>query len=372
MKSATEIKVWRHFDLSMLLTTIVLVGFGLAMIYSATFEPEAVRQIDPLVTRHAAYAAVGLLFLVLMVSLDYRVLADVGGLLYVVTILALVAVLVLGRFAHGAQRWIDLGFFQFQPSEPAKLFMIAVLAKYFADNRERIQHLRHVLISLAIVAVPAGLTLVQPDLGTSLVYGAIWLGMAIVAGLRVRHFLYLVGAVAALSPILWLMMPPYMRERLTIFLNPEAEPLGAGYNVIQATISVGSGGLVGRGFLSGTQSQLHYLRVQYADFIFAVLAEELGFIGSLVLFGLFAFLGYRAMRAALISSEPFGRLLAVGILSMISFQFYVNVGMNIGLLPVTGIPLPFISFGGTSLVTLLAAIGVLESVVMRHRRFELF
>ena len=167
-------------------------------------------------------------------------------------------------------------------------------------------------------------------------------------------------------------MPPYMRSRLVIFANPDVDPLGAGYNVIQATISVGSGGLTGRGFLSGTQSQLHYLRVQYADFIFAVLAEELGFLGALFLFVLFGLLLYRALRAAFLSSEPFGRLVAVGVISMLAFQFFVNVGMNVGLLPVTGIPLPFISFGGTSLVTVMASIGILESIVMRHRRFELF
>lgn len=372
MNSPTEVRIWRHFDLVLLLITLALIAYGLAMVYSATFDPELPTGIDPLVSRHAIAAVIGLIVLIVMVSVDYRILANLGIPLFISAVGLLLVVMVLGRLAHGAQRWIDLGGFQFQPSEPAKLFMIAVLAKYFADNRERITQLRHVLISLAIVSVPAGLTLVQPDLGTCLVYLAIWFGMVVVAGLRLRHFLYLVGAMVAAAPFAWLVMPEYMRSRIHIFLNPESEPLGAGYNVIQAIISVGAGGMTGQGFLSGTQGQLHYLRVRYADFIFAVLAEELGFVGALVLFGLFALLFYRAMRIAILSSESFGRLLAVGILSMLAFQFFVNVGMNVGLLPVTGIPLPFISFGGTSLVTVLAAIGVLESIVMRHRRFELF
>lgn len=367
----TDVKVWRHFDVPLLLIVLCLIAIGLAMIHSATFDAEAAGGIDGRVVRQAASAALGLVFLAVLVSLDYRVLARLGVVMYVLAVALLAAVMFLGRQDYGAQRWVDLGFFQFQPSEPAKLFMVAVLAKYFAANRESIHRFRHIVLSLAIVSVPLVLTVVQPDLGTALVYAAIWLGIAIVAGLRLRHLGFLFGAAVVLAPVFWSLMPAYQRSRINVFLNPDADPLGAGYNVIQATISVGAGGLLGRGFLSGTQSQLRYLRVQYADFIFAVLAEELGFVGVLALFALFGLLLYRALRAAYVAGDVFGRLLAVGIVSMIAFQFFVNVGMNVGVLPVTGIPLPLISYGGSSMVTLLASVGVLESVITRHRRFEL-
>jgi rod shape determining protein RodA len=340
------------------------------MIYSATFETEPGASIDPRVLRHVVYAAIGTLAMVLLIGLDYRALANVAAALWLTAVAALVLVLALGRLAHGAQRWIDLGFFQLQPSEPAKLFVIIALARYFSTRRERIHHFRTVLVSLGIVLVPFFLTLAEPDLGTASVFLAIWLGMAFAAGMRWRHFAIIGGLGLATLPVAWNLVPGYMRARVLIFLNPEADALDQGYNIIQAAISVGSGGWFGRGFLSGTQSQLHFLRVQYADFIFAVLAEELGFVGAMALFALFAILIFRGLRAAYIASEPFGRLLPVGVISMLMFQLFVNVGMNVSLLPVAGIPLPFISFGGSSLITFMAAIGIVESVTMRHRRFE--
>ena len=340
------------------------------MIYSATFGTEPGSTVDPRVVRHIVYAGIGAVAMVLLIGLDYRALANVATLLWLAAIAALVLVLVLGRLAHGAQRWIDLGFFQLQPSEPAKLFVIIALARYFSTRRERIHHFRTIVISLALALVPFLLTLSQPDLGTASIFLAIWLGMAFAAGMRFRHLAILAGLGLAALPIAWNLVPGYMRARVLIFLNPEADALDQGYNIIQAAISVGSGGWFGRGFLSGTQSQLHFLRVQYADFIFAVLAEELGFMGAMALFALFAIVIYRGLRAAWVASEPFGRLLAVGVSTMLMYQLFVNVGMNVSLLPVVGIPLPFISFGGSSLITFMAAIGIIESVTMRHRRFE--
>jgi rod shape determining protein RodA len=365
-----ESRIWRHFDFALLSATFALIAFGLAMIYSATYGTEPGATVDPRVIRQFAYAAVGIGVMVVLVGLDYRLLANLAGLLYAIAIGALVIVLVLGRLHYGAQRWIDLGFFQLQPSEPAKLLVAVALARYFAVNRERIHRLRTVLTSLAIALLPFFLTLIEPDLGTALVFLAIWFGTAYAAGLRWRHIgLLLVGG-TLLLPIAWQTVPGYMRSRVLIFLDPYSDPLDKGYNIIQATISVGSGGWLGRGFLSGTQSQLHFLRVQYADFIFSVLAEELGFVGAMVLFALFTVLVLRGLRSAFLASEPFGRLLAVAVVSMIMFQVFVNVGMNISILPVTGIPLPFISFGGSSLITFMAAVGILESITMRHRKFE--
>jgi rod shape determining protein RodA len=340
------------------------------MIYSATYGTEPGATVDPRVIRQMAYAAAGIGVMVVMVGFDYRLLSNLAGLLYAVAIGALVVVLVLGRLHYGAQRWIDLGFFQLQPSEPAKLLVAVALARYFAVNRERMHRLRTVAVSLVIAGLPFFLTLIEPDLGTALVFMAIWFGTAYAAGIRWRHIGLLAAVGALLLPVGWQMVPGYMRARVQIFLDPYSDPLDKGYNIIQATISVGSGGWLGRGFLSGTQSQLHFLRVQYADFIFSVLAEELGFVGAIVLFGLLTVVVLRGLRSAYLASEPFGRLLAVAIVSMIMFQVFVNVGMNIAILPVAGIPLPFISFGGSSLLTFMAAIGILESITMRHRKFE--
>ncbi len=199
---------------------------------------------------------------------------------------------------------------------------------------------------------------------------AIWLGLLFAAGAPLRYFAGLVGLAAVAAPAVWLVMQDYQRQRILTFLNPWSAPTTSGYNVIQALISVGAGGLTGRGYLSGSQSQLHFLRVQYADFIFSVLAEELGFVGAVALLVLFAIVFLRGFRAAMRSRETFGCLICCGIVTMIAYQVVVNVGMNEGLLPVTGVPLPMISYGGSSLMTFMGSLGILESVVMRHRKFE--
>jgi rod shape determining protein RodA len=340
------------------------------MIYSATYGTDAGASLDPHVVRQTLYAVFGCIALVILVGFDYRLLGSFAVPLYIAGTAALVLVMVLGRLDYGARRWIDFGFFQLQPSEPVKLIVAIALARYFAVNRERIHRFTTLLGSLAIAMLPFLLTLLEPDLGTALVFLAIWFVTAYAGGVRWRHLVVIGAAGGAAIPVVWEFLPAYMRSRVYIFLDPYSRPLEEGYNVIQAQISVGSGGLFGRGFLSGTQSQLHFLRVQYADFIFSVLAEELGFVGAMALFALFAILLLRGLRSAYLASEPFGRLLAVGIVGMILFQLFVNVGMNISILPVAGIPLPFISFGGSSLITFMAAIGILESITMRHRKFQ--
>jgi rod shape determining protein RodA len=220
--------------------------------------------------------------------------------------------------------------------------------------------------------VPIGLTLIQPDLGTSLVLVAIWASIVFVAGGRPIHFASLALLGGATSPLLWQMMPEYQKERIYVFLSgPWAYFRTEGYNIIQALTSIGSGGLTGRGYLSGTQTQLHFLRVKYADFIFAVVGEELGFVGAVALIGMLLFLLMRGLRAAAIARDDFGRLVCVGIVGGLAFQALVNIAVNVNFSPVTGIPLPLISYGGSSALTVLASIGVLQSVAMRHRRFEL-
>ncbi|MBI2941991.1 MAG: rod shape-determining protein RodA [Chloroflexi bacterium] len=365
-----SLRDWRHFDLTLFGAAVLLVAYGLLMIYSATLGIEDGGALDSRVIRQAAYAAIGFCLLLLVSAMDYHMLATLAYAMYAVTIVLLTVVLITGQIFHGAQRWIDLGLFPLQPSEAAKLATALALARYLSDRGERIHQARFILRTLLFPAMPAALILAQPDVGTAAIQFAIWLGVIVVAGARFVHLGALLGATIALTPLAWLLMQDYMRKRVMIFLDPASDPLGAGYNVIQALIGVGSGGLLGRGFTSGTQSQLHFLRVKYADFIFSVLAEELGFVGAMVLLALFLVVLLRGLRVMFISADTFGRLTATGLLSAILLQVSVNIGMNIGLLPVTGVTLPLISYGGSSLLTVLVSLGVLESVAMRHRKFE--
>ncbi|MBI2955018.1 MAG: rod shape-determining protein RodA [Chloroflexi bacterium] len=363
-------KVWRHLDIPLLLLTLLLVGYGLAMVYSATYQPDSHLLSNDLLVKQGIYAFIGLALLTVMLTIDYRILGNVAHITYAVAVGLLALVLIIGRVTHGSQRWVDLGIFPLQPSELAKLLLIITLAKYMADHEEEMGEFRHVAISLGIVAVPAALTFIQPDLGTAVILLSIWTGMAVMAGVRLVHWAILGVAAILAAPLGYLGMQDYMRTRLTVFLDPQSDPLGAGYNIIQALTAVGSGGWLGRGFTSGTQSQLNFLRVQYADFIFSVLAEELGFIGAVLLFVLIVSLLLRVLKATALSTETFGRLVATGIVAWLTFQSFVNIGMNIQLLPVTGVPLPFISYGGSSLIMALVAIGVTESIIMRHKKIE--
>jgi rod shape determining protein RodA len=226
-----------------------------------------------------------------------------------------------------------------------------------------------VLASLGIVGLPTLLIYLQPDLGTSLTLVAIWIAMVWVARIRIRHLAVLLGTAVVLLPAVWLSLQDYMRQRLMLFINPAGDPDGY-FNVHQALVSIGSGGWFGKGLTHGTQSQLHFLRVRHTDFIFAVAAEELGFLGAVAMIGLIFFALWRMVRVAELSRDTFGRLIVAGVVALILFQSVVNIGMNLGLLPVTGIPLPFVSYGGSSFITLMVGIGLVESVAMRHKKLE--
>ncbi|MGI8422749.1 MAG: rod shape-determining protein RodA [Chloroflexota bacterium] len=363
-------KSWLKFDPWLLATALVLVSYGLLVIRSATMLAD--QPVSRQLLSQAVYAGAGVAVMFAVAALDYRVLGALWIGLYLGMLGLLGFVLVAGKTIYGAQRWIAVGPFSFQPSEVAKIVVIVCLARFLASRADEGHSLRSVLMSFGIVAAPALLVYRQPDLGTSLVLLAIWMGMVFVAGAPLR---WLVGAASVpfvAFPVIWRFMHDYMRRRLLIFLSPERDPFGEGYNVIQARISVGSGGWWGRGLGNGTQTQLNFLKVQHSDFIFAVLAEELGFIGAVALFALFGALFWRCLRVGQRSRDTFGRLLAAGVVSMVLFQLFINVGMNIGLAPVTGIPLPFISAGGSSLLGLFACLGMLQSVLIHSqaRRYD--
>ncbi|MDE3096599.1 MAG: rod shape-determining protein RodA [Chloroflexota bacterium] len=359
-----------EFDYLLALAAVALTAYGALLIYSgslATYGSPSAALSHP-VSRQIAFAVVGVVAMLVLTRVDYRLFGPLSLTLYVLSLAGLVFVLVAGGSAYGSRRWISIGGTQVQASEIAKVCTVIMLAKFFADNEERVKSLRVFAISIAIVAVPAVLVVLEPDLGSAFVFLILWFGVALIAGVRKLHIAGLFALFAAAAPAAVLgVAAGYQKERISIWLDPGKDPLGTGFNILQAEISIGSGGLLGKGFTHGTQTQLDYLRTQTTDYIFSVGAEELGFIGAMVLFGLFVLLLFRCLRVAGHADDMFGRLIAVGVMTFILFQVFVNIGVNIRLVPVTGVPLPFVSQGGSSLITLLAALGILQSI-LGHRR----
>jgi rod shape determining protein RodA len=309
----------------------------------------------------------GLAIFYLLDCLTLRVSDVLRNPIYVAMLASLSITLLIGQVAGGSQRWLGAG--TVQPSEPAKILVIIALAKFLADREEQLEKFSTVLVSLVIVGMPMIMIYLQPDLGTALTLIAIWVAMTWMAGIRFRHLLILVAGGVAALPLIWLNLEDYMRDRLLLFINPTGDP-DSYFNVYQSLVSIGSGGWTGKGLTHGTQSQLHFLRVRHTDFIFAVTAEELGLLGAVAMLGLIFFVLWRMLQVAGRSRDTFGRLIAAGVAAVILFQSAVNIGMNLGLMPVTGIPLPFVSYGGSSLLTLMLGIGLVESVAMRHKKLE--
>ncbi len=363
----------RHFDLLMMMIAAALVAYGALLIYTASLNayPDGIGGLDHPVVKHGALALAGLALALLVAWLDYRLFGQMAPALYALGIVLLVAVLLVGESAYGSRRWLPFFGTPIQASEVAKLLTIIALAQFLADRRLEMGKVSTFLASIAIGALPTALILAEPDMGTAIIIGAVWLGMVMVAGARPQHVLTLLGFLVLAIPIATLVvMGDYQRERLALFLNPNSDPLGGGYNILHGEIAIGSGGFFGKGLTEGTQTQLDFLHTPTTDYIFSVLGEELGLVGALVLFLLFIVLLFRGLRVATLTHDPFGRLLATGIVILILFQVFVNVGVNIRLLPVTGIPLPFLSQGGSSMLTLFIALGLLQSVLLRHRPLE--
>lgn len=363
-------RVWRNFDFMLLLATISVMVIGITLIYSATISTEAN---DPLLEqsffRQILFGGSGLLLLLIAAAFNYQLLGSIHWLIYIVALGILGLVMVIGQVGFGAQSWLTWRR-AVQPSELVKVLLIVFLAKYLAEREERIQEPQWILFSALLVLPPLFLIYRQPDLGTSIVLVVIWLGMVFTAGVRVLHLGLLSLGTAATAPVVWFSLKDYMKERILVFLNPASDVSGISYNARQALISIGSGGWFGKGFLHGTQSQLYFLRVRHTDYVFSVLCEEFGFIGAVVLLFLLVILLWRILRAASLAQDTFGRLIACGVATMIFFQSFVNIAVNVGLLPVTGLTLPLVSYGGSSLWATLLGIGLVESVVMRHKKLE--
>lgn len=368
---------WRNFDWLLFCITLTLVMIGWVMIYSS-YEaslPDANKTLwENTVFRQMIWTGVGLIAYLAMTAIDYSVFLALHRWIYAFAIAVLVVTMFVGQARFGAQSWIDMERFMIQPSELCKVLMIIVLARSLGAEDERMESVLPFLSSAALALPPVLLIYLQPDFGTALILFATWLGMVFLAGVRWRHMMLLaVGGLIA-TPLVWFQLKDYMQERVFAFFFPDHDPSGASYNVNQALISIGSGGWLGKGILQGTQSQLHFLRVRHTDFIFSVLAEEFGFLGSVLVIALFAGLILRLVRIASLARDPEGRLIAGGVAAMILTQTIINLGMNANLMPVTGLTLPLISYGGSSLITTLMALGLAQNVVLRHKgpEYELF
>ncbi len=361
---------WRAFDLQLTVYALLLAAVGLAMAYTNSADV-AVLNGGSTFLRGLMWAGIAIVMFTAAAMFDYRWLKTFAWPLYFVNLGLLAATLVIGKGVGGSARWITVAGFQFQFSELAKILMIVVLATYLSRRETKLNSLWTILGACLLVAPAAFLVLLQPDLGTSLVFGAILAGMLFMSGASLKWLALLGGLVLAAVPIVWTyLLKDYQKQRLISFLDPSSDPQGSGYQLLQSQIAVGSGGLVGKGLTNGTQAQLDFLPVQSTDFVFAILAEELGFIGAMVVFALFIALIWRILVCAWRSKDPFGLLVASGLASLILFQLVVNVGMVLGIMPITGIPLPFVTHGGASLVSLAIGLGLLQSINVRQTRAE--
>ena len=340
-----------------------LLASGAALVLmSGVAMASAAAKVNPaLAVRHDVWIAVGVLLSFGTARTNYRRWVDLAMLAYGLSLATLALVLAAGAVRLGATRWLSLFGLSVQPSEFAKLTTTWILARYLAGQPTPLPT-RVVLTSLLLVAPAALLIFIQPDLGSATIFFAIWLGMAWVAGMSRRGLAAVAVAVLVLGPIGWHVLKDYQRDRLMAFIDPHADPLGAGYTIIQSTIAIGSGRVWGRGWFAGTQNQLSFLPERHSDFIFSVIGEEWGWLGCLAVVAAFGWLLLRILRIAMTASVPQGRLLATGLFSWIAYQALVNMGMVMGLLPVVGVPLPFISYGGSSMVMLWVALGLVQSV----------
>ncbi len=350
----------REMDLTILLPALALAFIGVAMVYSATY---AKTEMSLLFLKQIVWISIGLLAMLFFASLNFQVLVDrYSRPAYWALIVILAVLLAAGEQISGSQRWFALGPFSFQPSEFAKIATVLVLAKYLANRQDRARAWTTILGAFLLTGIPMVLILREPDLGTALIFIPLVFGMLYAFGAPLQRLFLIGGAGLLASPLIWTLLKDYQRQRLIVFLNPSADRLGAGYNIIQSKIAIGSGGLTGKGWLSGTQGQLRFVPEHHTDFIFSVLAEEWGFLGVIVVLMLFALLLLQVLRVSRFARDLTGSLTAVGLTMILFTQVAVNLGVATGVLPVTGMTLPLVSYGGSSLIVTMSLLGILTSI----------
>lgn len=359
-----------YFDWWLLVLTVMVGSLGLVVLYSAVNAGAGTHQAG-LFTRQLIWYGFGAVVMVAVFLVNYKVYERWGHLFYILCIVLLVAVLLHGKYVGGARRWLAMGPFSIQPSELVKLAVIIMLARYYARMvRADGLRLRELAIPCLVTAIPVYLIARQPDLGTALLIVLIAGCITLYVRVERNTFIGLLASATLAVPVIWYFLKGYQKRRILTFLNPDLDPLGAGYHIIQSKIAIGSGMLTGKGFLKGTQNTLEFLPEQHTDFIFSVLAEEWGFVGAVMVLMVFLLLITWGLQVAQRSRDPFGTILAVGVTAMIACQVFINVGMVMGLLPVVGVTLPLVSYGGSSVIATMAGIGLLLNVSMRRFMFE--
>ncbi len=362
-------RLLKNFDYQLLLIVLALCAYGLLVLSSATRGAGATDSFVYL-QKQAISIGIGVFAILVIISLDYVYFYRLHWYSYAFNFLCLAAVLFIGSEGGGSYRWIDLKVFDFQPSEMAKIIIIITLASLLVEQKEKLANPLQLIPLFLHVLLPMILIFLQPDLGTALVFVVIFLGMLYMAGVPLKNLLMVVGSGLAAAPLFWLKLMDYQKMRLIVFLNPDMDPLNYGYQLNQSMIAIGSGGLTGKGLFAGTQARLQFLPEQHTDFIFSVLGEELGFLGGAFLLLLYLLLIYRILKVASFSKDNFGFLLCAGVATMLTFQILVNVGMTLSIMPVTGLPLPFMSYGGNAMLMNMVSIGVVLNVGMRRHKIQ--
>ncbi|MBP1596279.1 MAG: rod shape-determining protein RodA [Acidobacteria bacterium] len=350
------------FDWLWFLSLLLLSAAGLTAIWSTTQG----TGLSDYLGRQAIYICLSLLVFMVLLYFDYHVYSDYVSIAYLAGLLVLVLVLVIGRTVNANRSWLSLGFFAFQPSELMKVLVICFLAKYYAEIDRDTLEVRDLVTGGLITAIPMALVMLQGDLGTAVTFLPIYAGLSFLGGLKRKHILVLLLATAVILPAGWIMLKDYQKGRIQTVLNPSSDPQGMGYQPKQSKIAIGSGGFLGKGFKQGTQGQLGFLPARHTDFVFAVISEERGFLGSISLLGLFLFVLFRLLRAGREAKDKIGAMIPMGVFSLFLFHVVINAGMNMGLLPIAGIPLPFVSAGGSSLLSFFAGMGLAMNVSMRR------
>lgn len=372
-------KLVRQVDWVLVFTVLSLVGFGLVAIYSATYATLGPMVGDPLyyLKRQLMYIVVGLVGGCVISSVDYRVYERYAGFVYLGMVVILIGVLILGDTVKGTKGWFRFGPVGIQPAEVAKVAYILTLARYL-EQKESLERFWDLVGAFIHLSIPLLLILKQPDFGTAMVFVAILFGMLFAAGAKITHLVGIMGSgIAAFGLAVWVtqmgwveILKPHQVNRILVFFNPYAYRTGAGWNVIQSIIAIGSGQFFGKGLFQGSQTQLNFLPEHHTDFIFSVVAEEMGFVGTVFLLGLYFILLQRSLRVVTMAKDRYGALVAVGVVSMFTFHLLINVGMTMGIMPVAGIPLPFVSFGGSAMLTNLMSVGLLLSIQMRRQKIR--
>jgi rod shape determining protein RodA len=360
-----RLSFWRNFDFMLLGAVILAVVFSVTMIRSAVGGNTSLAGLD---TRQAIYGVIGFVVILIVAAIDYRFWSGAILPMYIVIMVALLMLFIVGGTRFGATRWIETGLVSIQPTELAKIVIILALANYFARNLEGKHSWVWMGKSLAIALGFMVLIYIQPNLSNVIVIGFLWAAMLWVGGLPLRNVVILVLASLVLGVSIFPFLAAYQQQRVIQFIYPNTSARnGATYNVIQALIALGSGGWFGEGYGHGTQTQLRFMKVRHTDFIFSVIGEEFGFVGCLFVLLLLGFIIYRCLRAGRRARDPFGALIAYGVAVLIFFQAVVDIAVNLNIMPVTGIPLPFISYGGSGLISLMLGIGLVESVAARYK-----